>query len=355
MKYQTGLIVGKFCPLHRGHQLLIDTAIAQCESVVVVSYTNPDIAGYDRIVRERWLQSLYPNVISLVVDNAWLDAFDGPRPFAQLPHDNDPEIDHRQFTAWLCHGVLGEVANAVFTSEDYGDGFAEVLTEWFCEHADTAHDVVHICVDKARQQVPISGTAIRQDPWQHGAFLSDEVRSSFVKKVVLLGGESSGKTTVCKALAERLQTVWVPEYGRDLWVEKGGQLEFEDLLHIGQQQIANEDMAMRTANRWLICDTSPLTTMFYSEALFCAVDPQLAELAARQYDCVLLCLPDFTFVQDGTRQDAAFRDRQHQWYCEQLAALGMAYTVIAGPLVDRVDQAVQLLEAPDDDRVTSSI
>jgi HTH-type transcriptional regulator, transcriptional repressor of NAD biosynthesis genes len=344
MKYRTGLIVGKFCPLHRGHQYLIDTAIAQCDRVVVVSYTNPDIPGYDRAIREQWLRSLYPGVISLVVDSAWMAASERSGPFVKLPHDNDPEIDHRQFTAWLCCGVLGEVADAVFTSEDYGDGFADALTDWSREHAGATHGVIHVCVDKARAQVPVSGTQIRQAPWKYAAFLADEVRSSFVKRVVVLGGESTGKTTLCEALATKLQTTWVPEYGRDLWVEKNGQLDFSDMLNIGRQQISNEDEMANTANRWLICDTSPLTTMFYSAALFGAVDPELAQLATKYYDYALLCKPDIAFVQDGTRQDSAFRDRQHEWYCERVAALGMPHLLVSGMLGDRLENAVSVLE-----------
>ena len=344
MNYRSGLIVGKFCPLHSGHQLLIDTALAQCERVIVVSYTNPDIPGFDRALRERWLRDLYPNVNSLVLDQTWLDAQELCGPFSKIPHDDDAEEDHRKFTAWLCHSVLGEAVDAVFTSEDYGDGFADVLSEWLSDHAGTTHRVVHVCVDKARGRVPVSGTKVRNSPWDYADLMDPRVRALFVKRIAVLGGESTGKTTLCASLAERLQTVWVPEYGRDLWVEKDGSLEFADMLRIGKRQVVLEEQALQSAHRWLVCDTSPLTTMFYSQALFNAVDPELARLALRLYDQVVLCAPDIAFVQDGTRQDEAFRNLQHAWHLEKLNALGIPYILLSGPLKVRLDIAASLLD-----------
>jgi HTH-type transcriptional regulator, transcriptional repressor of NAD biosynthesis genes len=345
VRFRSGLIVGKFCPLHRGHQFLIETAMAQCERVIVISYTKPDIPGYNRGLREQWLQSLYPNVISLVVDDAWLAAQKLQGPFHLVPYDDDPEDDHRRFTAWLCYGVLGETVEAIFTSEDYGDGFADVLSNWFQAYAGTSHRVVHVCVDKTRAQVPISGTQIRENFWQSADHLAPEIRASFVKRVAVLGGESTGKTTLCQALAARLQSVWVPEYGRELWIEKGGSLEFTDMVKIAERQITDEEKNMPRAIRWLVCDTSPLTTMFYSEAMFGSVDTELVRLADRHYDHILVCTPEFEFVQDGTRQDTAFRDRQHHWYLEKLEAQALPYSFISGSLQDRVKQSIALLNS----------
>ncbi|MEY2926580.1 MAG: hypothetical protein RL367_1057, partial [Pseudomonadota bacterium] len=158
MTYDAGLIVGKFCPLHAGHQLLIDTALTWCDRLIIVSYTKPDFPGYDRALRERWLRALYPGVTSLVVDDIWLAANQPDGLFSAVPHDDEPEDIHRRFTAWLCLQVLGETVDAVFTSESYGDGFAAVLTDWFRDHAGTSHTVTHVCVDPAREQVPVSGT-----------------------------------------------------------------------------------------------------------------------------------------------------------------------------------------------------
>jgi nicotinamide riboside kinase len=142
-----------------------------------------------------------------------------------------------------------------------------------------------------------------------------------------------------------LDTGWVAEYGRELWEQKGGALAFDDMLAIGRQQLERETQAAGRANRWLICDTSPLTTSLYSEMMFGRVDPRLLALAERSYDHVLLCAPDFEFVQDGTRRDAAFRERQHAWYVHALAQRGIACTLLRGSLDQRIGEAAALLRA----------
>jgi nicotinamide riboside kinase len=128
----------------------------------------------------------------------------------------------------------------------------------------------------------------------------------------------------------------VAEYGRELWEARGGRLAFADLLQIAETQIAREQVAARAANRFLFCDTSPLTTLFYSRHLFGRVDPLLAALAERDYAAHVLCAPDFPFRQDGTRQDAAFRTAQHDWYRRELAGRGIGWIEAQGGVAERV-------------------
>ena len=84
-----------------------------------------------------------------------------------------------------------------------------------------------------------------------------EIASAFVHRIVLLGGESSGKTTLTAALADHFKTIWVHEYGRELREQQQGILSEEDLLKIGHEQIRRKEHALRSANGYLFCDTSP--------------------------------------------------------------------------------------------------
>lgn len=322
--FRRGLVVGKFCPLHRGHMLVIDAALGACDEVLVISYTNPEFEGCGKAVRELWLQQLYPQVRSLVLDQ-------------DLPANDAPDTVHRDFVGWICKKQLGLIVDAVFTSEDYGDGFAASLSACF------GSPVTHVCVDQARALVPISGTAIRSDPHACRAYLDPRVYASFVKRIGILGGESSGKTTLAQALAAALQSTWAPEYGRELWVKKSGALTFADMLEIASMQVAREEQLAQQANRWLACDTTPLTTLCYSHAMFDQADAALEALAERRYDILLLCAPDFPFAQDGTRRDTEFRARQHEWYQDSLDKKQIAYTVVAGSLEQRVQHALTLL------------
>ena len=163
------------------------------------------------------------------------------------------------------------------------------------------------------------------------------------RRICLLGGESTGKTSLAEALAQVLDEPWVPEYGRELWEARGGSLEFEELLHIARVQVAREEQAERLARQYLVCDTSPLTTLFYSLELFGRADPRLEALARRPYDLVVLCGEDFAFVQDGWRRDPDFRHRGQSWYQERLAEYGMSWFEVHGPLADRVRRMRELL------------
>ena len=162
------------------------------------------------------------------------------------------------------------------------------------------------------------------------------VWADWVPRVCLLGGESSGKSTLAQALAERHGTRFVAEYGRELWERQGGVLQEPDLLHIAEEQLRREDAAAAQAGAFLACDTSPLTTLFYALDQFGRADPALVALAARRYDHVVLCEPDFPFMQDGTRRDAAFRQRQTDWYIAQLAQRGITPSRVRGSVDERV-------------------
>lgn len=171
------------------------------------------------------------------------------------------------------------------------------------------------------------------------------------RRLCLLGGESAGKTTLAQALAERLHTVWVAEYGRERWLEIGGTFSLAELVSVAQTQIAREDAALSTARDWLVCDTSPLTTLAYAlldHGAAQATAPEFAALwamAGRHYDRQFLCAPDFGFVQDGARRDASFRADQHALTLQTLQTLALPYTLLTGSLSERVDQVLAVLSA----------
>ncbi len=164
-----------------------------------------------------------------------------------------------------------------------------------------------------------------------------------VRKIAFLGGESTGKTSLCRLLSEHLGEPWVPEYGRELTERQANHVSYEDLLAIGIEQIRREDRAMAKAKKWLICDTTPLTTMFYSKALYGQVNPRLVELAKRPYDFTFLCDRDTPFVQDGHRANETFRDIQQEWYLKELDERGIFYRSVSGSLEHRVAKVITVL------------
>lgn len=338
-RFNRGLVVGKFSPLHRGHELVINRAFGDCAEVVLLCYSKPELPGCDAARREQWLSVRFPTASRLVVTDERLKALvkdgDGPR---EVPPNDADERTHRRFCGFLCERVIGITVDAVFTSEDYGDGLADELTRYFRERNSTLPAVKHVLVDRDRVMLPISGTQLRRDIHAHRDWLAPEVYASFVERVVLLGGESTGKSTLAEALARTFSTVHVTEYGRDLWDEKLGRLAFGDMLHIAETQIRREESAALRANRFVFCDTSPLTTLFYSRHLFGKADPSVVQFAARSYGSTILCAPDFAFVQDGTRQNEQFRMHQHEWYLGELSRREIPFRLVTGSIENRIAQ-----------------
>ncbi len=174
-----------------------------------------------------------------------------------------------------------------------------------------------------------------------------------VRRLALLGGESSGKTTLARALADALATTWVPEYGRQRWEELRETLSLDELVAVARTQIAWEDehaaRAAAQGHGWIVCDTTPLTTLQYAlhdhgGAHATAAMTALRAMARRPYDLTVLCEPDFDFVQDGCRRDDGFRQAQHAWTLQQLAAHGVRAVAVRGSVAQRlqaVQQAVQ--------------
>jgi HTH-type transcriptional regulator, transcriptional repressor of NAD biosynthesis genes len=319
--FRNGLVVGKFAPPHNGHQLLLETALSQCEQVTVLVYSNPDFSEMPSNARASWIQELYPNARVLVPEN--------------VPDNDADDVTQREFVKGFLEQqkILVEV---VFTSESYGAGFAAHL------------QVQHVLVDLERLQIPISGTRVRQDVHANRAMLDPRIYKHFVQKVVFMGAESTGKSTLTEALAKKYQTNFVAEYGREVWMQKNGILELQDYVHIAVHHRKLEDVAILESNRYLFVDTNAITTMFWCYAYEGAGLPELTVLARdaeNRYDHVFVCNDDIPFVQDGWRDDHVWRSRQQSLILYDLTVRGVPFTIVSGSLEERVMQVNAILDA----------
>lgn len=157
-------------------------------------------------------------------------------------------------------------------------------------------------------------------------------------RIAILGAESSGKSTLAKALAERHGTLWVPEYLRE-FVETRNRLPVaEDQFSIAATQVAREDAAAPLARGYLFCDTTPLMTAIYSRHYFGGVDRELAALTAmRRYDMTIVAAPDGPWVADGFIRDSdQVRQYIYQQLLAELAARRIPWLVAEGDLQQRL-------------------
>lgn len=277
-----GVVIGKFLPPHRGHSYLIDTACAGADRVVVIVCSRPDdfVAAAERadVLRE-----LHPTAIVVVT-----------------PDDIPADRGARTSRAWARRtlSILGESPDVVFTSEEYGERYAAAM------------GARHVSVDPARATFAVSGSAVRADPWAHGRFLAPVVRAWFVRRICVVGAESTGTTTLARDLAAYLGCAWVPEYGRTFCERRGPGIAWrtEDFVHIARQQQADEDAAARTGGPLLVCDTDALATSIWHERYLGTRSATVRRLAAgRRYALYVLTGDDIPFVQDGTRDGEHLR------------------------------------------------
>jgi len=171
--------------------------------------------------------------------------------------------------------------------------------------------------------------------------------TGLVQRVAVLGAESSGKSTLCEALARHYGTVWVPEYLRE-FVDTRARVPFEsDQYPIARTQREREDAAAAgpAARRFLFCDTTPLMTALYSRQYWGRVDPQLARLdSSHDYARTLVTAPDSPWEPDGLqRESEEVRQKVHRMLVETLEARRIPYVLLEGDLQHRLRRVETLL------------
>lgn len=175
-------------------------------------------------------------------------------------------------------------------------------------------------------------------------------------RVVLIGAESTGKTTLAIELAKHYDTIWVAEYGRENWQEKlaaqslkGGDIPDwtdENFIHIAQEQQRRENAAAARANRVLICDTNAFATGTWYERYAGKRHLQVDAIGNQDIvDLYLIPTPEVPFVQDGVRDGEAIRGWMHDRFVSLIEEAGIPYTLITGTWEGRVDQAIAAINA----------
>ncbi|MGZ5246150.1 MAG: AAA family ATPase [Flavitalea sp.] len=169
-----------------------------------------------------------------------------------------------------------------------------------------------------------------------------------LKKVVILGPESTGKSTLCKLLAEKFHAPWVPEYAREFLLEHGMDYSFEDLLTIAKGQLKSEDEIIASTNAGVVfIDTDMHVMKVWCEFVFGKThDYILKELSLRQYDLFLLCNVDLPWVKDELREypDLETRERLYNIYRSMLVTENLLWVDVHGDHPQRFEIATAAVE-----------
>ena len=176
-----------------------------------------------------------------------------------------------------------------------------------------------------------------------------EQQSADCLRVVLYGPESTGKTTLARQLAERFDTVWVPEFMRDYsqekWDLEGKAVEQSDMLPMAMGQMQLENQLAPEANKVLICDTNLMELVVYSKAYYQGwVDPLLLKPALKaQYDLYILTYIDVPWIKDDLRDRPNQRDWMFSLFKDTLDVYNLPYRTLKGNYTQRLDRAEEMI------------
>ncbi|GAA5161750.1 AAA family ATPase [Viridibacterium curvum] len=353
--YQHGLVVGKFYPPHAGHLYLIRTAAQHCQ-LVTVTLLASSVESIPMAARLAWLQDCCRD---------WLNV----RVVAEM---DDVRVDYDDPAVWEEHVAImlaaiaradaergfSEPVDAVFSSEAYGDELANRF------------QAAHVCLDQTRSLFPVSGTAVRADLYAHWNDLPSPVRAGLAARVVIVGAESSGTTTLARDIAAALrargdvwfQTRYVPEFGREYSAnlvalarargQAGVPTDIEwqesDFIAIAHEQNRLEQDAAMQGSPVLICDTDALATTIWHERYRACRSTQVEAIAAAMPARALYVLTDHAgvpFEDDGLRDGEPLRPWMTERFRQVLAAQAIPWIEVRGDRAQRLAATIREVDA----------
>lgn len=300
---KSGVVIGKFMPLHTGHIHMIEFAKNFIDDLTVLVDNLPN--GLDTMTledRTAIVKKTFPHINVKAID---------------IPTYQDPSESPDFWEFWRDCIVrnVGKKPDYIIGSMDYIKPLADVIG---CEF---------IMNDKARSHVPISATVIRnaiqhylngdhEDFFKIKDFIPTVTNDYLTRDIYIVGGESTGKSTLAHNLANQLQTIYVNEYAIDYIGEHGRDLNEDDLLNIARGQLALQKTLRRESNLFCIHDTDLITSKIWYKKFFGVEHTNFDDLISiQQNGFYILLKPTLKWVAEEYRYYEADVDRN--WFHEE--------------------------------------
>lgn len=329
-----GFLGGKFLPFHLGHMYLIVAASTIADELYVVLTSSKN---RDRQLCERDGIKYIPDDVRF----SWIGEAVNNLENVKLVQIEDDEFDENydwDSGAERIKQSIGKPIDFVFSSEPGYDAHFKR----------NYPDAKHIVIDAARGAVNISGTKLRKDIYAHWDMLPPYVRKYFAKKVVLIGTESCGKSTLAKKLAKFYNTDFVEEVGRKYCDRYSNHLTAEMFDRIGMDHFLEVERKSEGCNKVLFVDTEATVTQFYLNKYFNGQKSKLLEeiIKIQRYDLAIFLEPDVRWVDDGLRSDGCHQTRinNNEEMKQMFTDRGIDFVCINGNYNERFNKARGLVD-----------
>ena len=174
-----------------------------------------------------------------------------------------------------------------------------------------------------------------------------------VKKIVIIGPESTGKSSLCEELAAHYNTIWVQEYAREYLLKNGNTYSYENLLDIAKGQINSEekliqDLKVKSQKSKIFIDTDMYVMKVWCEFVFEKCHHWiLNRVAERKYDLYLLCNIDLPWVKDELREypDLESRQKLYHHYKDIMLNQNVPWIDISGSYTERLEKAIKAIDS----------
>ena len=320
--YKKAFVIGKFHPPHKGHEMVIAHA-ANLAHEVVVAVEQQAGELIDVELRSQWLQQV-------VAPNVTVVPLHGIHPAA-------PPLDEKGQQRFWNHWkrVVASVApdvDLVVSADAYGKKLA----------ADQSADWAPV----DRSILPISSTWFKENPWERWSWLIAPAREHMVRRVVVVGAESTGKSSLCQQLARRADapTICVPEYAAH-WIANHQDKEWnDDALRIFENgQLASRKSCLPYVDKWMVEDSHLLTTMVWAQYLGhhdLAQEMERRARSDRPHHVIVSAVDGAPWVADLHRPSPSNREEMETLFVQTLLRWGWSFDVVSGPWNERTQQAI---------------
>lgn len=313
-------VFGKFLPFHKGHEAMINFALTKCDFLTVLVCCS-DKERIPDTLRKGWIEKAFEKEKNIEIRTFnYLES--------ELPNTSTSSESVSKVWADVFKKQLPD-HSLLITSEEYGNYVAAFM------------NVQHIAFDIPKKLFPVSATAIRNDIFNNWQYVHDSVKPDLLLKVVILGTECTGKTTLTEKLAKYFNCSFVSEAGRDI-IANSNTFTFDDLYLVAKEHAKRIEKSILADSPLVIIDTDIHTTKSYSLFTF---EKEL-EISTDIYnsnkaDLYLYLNNDVEYVQDGTRLSEIERNLLDFSHRKVLKDHNIEIIEITGDWDERFEKAVE--------------